>query len=59
MCVCVCYIRGIKISSVSLRILVYFGVLPAGFYLCLEMKSVFLVRAILDGLSHEDSCRCF
>lgn len=45
--------------SVSLRILVYFGLLPAEFDLCLQMKSRFLVRAILDRLSCEDSSSCF
>lgn len=58
-CVHVCFILGIKICSVSLRILVYFGVFLAGFDPCLEMKSVFLVSAILDRLDNEDSCGCF
>lgn len=45
--------------SVSLRILFYFGLLPAEFDLCLQMKSRFLVRAILDRVSSEDSSSCF
>lgn len=53
-----CYIRGIKICSVSVRIQVYFGVFPAGFDLRLEMKSVFLERAILNRRSPEGSCSC-
>lgn len=56
MSVCLFYFRGIKISR---RTLVYFGVFPAGFDLCLQTKSVFLVGAILDGLSREDSWSCF